>query len=135
MKIAKNVKIIICDDVRNELAGKISLMGIYSKDIFIQETPTVLPIIYFVIMLEDLQLSFRDIYLSLTLPAEPKPMTATYPAPSNLKIGSEVNLVIGYAPFKISGFGDCTFDVSFKKDEKPAISYSFAIKKSDIPKS
>ena len=103
-------------------------MGIYSKDIFVVQTPIILPIMYFVIMLEDLRQPVKDMHLSLTMPTEPKPITFNYPAPPNIIIGNDFNLVFGITPFKINGSGDCRFDLSIKKDSAPVISHSFAIK-------
>ena len=54
MKLAKSIKTIMCDDVRNEVGGKMSLMGIYGRDIIIAKTPVVLPTFHFLIMLEDI---------------------------------------------------------------------------------
>ena len=54
MKIAKKYKTLLCDDIRQEVGGKISLMGIYGRDIVVAKTPITLPQIHFVLMLEDI---------------------------------------------------------------------------------
>lgn len=35
--------VLFCDDIRNELGGKISLMGLYTKDLVVPEIPYILP--------------------------------------------------------------------------------------------
>lgn len=128
MKLAKSVKTIICDDVRNEVGSKMSLMGVYGKDIVINQTPAVLPSLYFVIMLENVQVVFKELYINLYMPTETNPISVNYPAPTNIEKGRDINLVIGLAPFKINSAGDCRFDLAIKKDADPLISYSFTIK-------
>lgn len=128
MKLATSIKTIMCDDVRSEVGGKMSLMGVYGKDIILSKTPAVLPAFCFVIMLEDIRLPFNELYINLIMPTEKNPVTFTYPAPPDIKKGGDINIVVGLAPFKINGAGDCRLDVAIKKDEKPVMSYSFNIK-------
>ena len=118
----------MCDDLRNEVGGKMSLMGVYGRDIIIAKIPAVLPTFHFVIMLEDIQIIFTEMYINLYMPTETNPTSFNYPAPPNIKKGSDINLVIGLAPFKINGAGDCRIDLAIKKDGDPVISYSFSIK-------
>lgn len=68
MKIAKEIKTILCDDVRQEVGGKMSLMGIYSKDIVVNKVPVVLPFINLVVMLEDIKEPFSNLFVSVIKP-------------------------------------------------------------------
>jgi hypothetical protein len=44
LKMNRNsISAIYCDDIRSELGGKVSLMGVYSGDMFFRELPGVLP--------------------------------------------------------------------------------------------
>lgn len=128
MKLAKNIKTIKCDDVRREVGGKMSLMGVYGNDIIIAETPFVLPSFHFVIMLEDIQIVFKEIYINLYMPTETNPISYKNPAPPGIKKGNDINLVIGLSPFKINSAGNCRLDLAVQKDEAPVISHSFTIK-------
>ncbi|MCE5275781.1 MAG: hypothetical protein LLG43_11680, partial [Deltaproteobacteria bacterium] len=94
----------------------------------ITQTPTTLPIVHLVIMLEKVTQSISELNISLHMPAEPKPISFDYPATPNAIIGKDLNIVIGIAPFKINAVGDCKFDIRIKKDSDPVISHSFAIK-------
>ena len=51
MKIAKKITTIVCDDARQEMGGKISLMGVYSGDLIVNKVPALLPTLSFVISL------------------------------------------------------------------------------------
>lgn len=42
-KSARHVEVIYCDDIRNEIGGKISLMGIYAGDMIVPSIPLILP--------------------------------------------------------------------------------------------
>ncbi|HPR53410.1 MAG TPA: hypothetical protein PLU81_16575 [Deltaproteobacteria bacterium] len=128
MKLAKNIKTLVCDDVRNEVGGKISLMGIYSSDMYVAQTPAILPSVYLVIMLEKVKQSFTELYISLYMPAEPNPISFEYPAVKGVKVGSDTNMVVGVTPFKINAVGDCRFEIRFKKDSDPVITHPFSIK-------
>lgn len=40
--MSPHVHVTYCDDIRNELGNKVSLMGVYGADMYVQEFPTVL---------------------------------------------------------------------------------------------
>lgn len=80
MKIAKKINTILCDDVRQEVGGKMSLMGIYSKDIIVNKVPATLPFINLVVMFEDIKEPFANLFVSVITPKS-EPTQLSYPAP------------------------------------------------------
>lgn len=127
MKVAKKIKTILCDDVRYEVGGKISLMGIYSKDIVVNKVPAVLPIINLVIMFEDIKENFEKLFVTIIIPKS-DPIKVSYPAPSDIEKGADVNLVIGLSPFKLNNTGKAKFELRFSEEEKASIVHHFSIK-------
>jgi hypothetical protein len=127
MKVAKSIKTILCDDVRHEVGGKISLMGIYSKDIVVNKVPVILPFINLVVMFENITEKFEKLFVTIVMPKS-DPIEVNYPAPPDLEKGKNVNLVLGLSPFKLNNTGKGKFEIRFSKDEKASIVYDFSIK-------
>ena len=127
MKVAKKIKTILCDDVRQEVGGKMSLMGIYSKDIVVNKVPTILPFINLVVMFEDLKEPFEKLFVTIVLPKS-DPIKVSYPAPNDIEKGKDVNLVLGLSPFKLNNIGKAKFELRFSEDEKTSIVHHFSIK-------
>ena len=100
MKIAKKIKTILCDDVRQEVGGKMSLMGIYSKDIIVNKVPAILPFINLVVMFEDIKEPFANLFVSVITPKS-EPVQVSYPPPSNIEKGKDINIIIGLSPFSL----------------------------------
>ena len=127
MKIAKKIKTILCDDVRQEVGGKMSIMGIYSKDIVVNKVPAILPSINLVVMFEDIKENFEKLFLTIVIPKS-DPIKVSYPAPPGLEKGKDVNLVLGLSPFKLNDTGKAKFEIRFSEDEKASIVHHFSIK-------
>jgi hypothetical protein len=127
MKIAKKITAILCDDVRQEVGGKMSLMGIYSNDIVVNKLPKILPFINIVVMLEGIKESFDKIFIDIVMPKS-DPIKLSYPAPPDLEKGKNLNLVIGLSPFKLNDAGSAKFEIRFTEDEKASMVHHFAIK-------
>jgi hypothetical protein len=45
--------IVMCDEVRIEMNGKLILMGVYTPDMTVAQLPTVAPVLTFFVMLQD----------------------------------------------------------------------------------
>ena len=63
LKIAKNVHFVICDDIRQEVGNKLSLMGIYNE-LILHKLPSMLRSFTIVIFLEKLILPFNKLILN-----------------------------------------------------------------------
>ncbi len=127
MKIAKNSKTILCDDVRHEVGGKMSLMGLYSQDIVVNKVPAILPSISLVIMFEDIKETFKKIYVTLIMPKS-EPIKVSYSAPADIAKGKDANIVLSLSPFKLNNTGKAKFELRFSEDEKAALVHHFLIK-------
>ena len=130
MKIAKKINTILCDDVRQEVGGKMSLMGIYSKDIIVNKVPAILPFINLVVMFEDIKEPFANLFVSVITPKS-EPIQLSYPAPKSLEKGKDVNIIIGLSPFRLNNIGPAKFEIRFSENKKAIIVHRFSIKTSD----
>ena len=117
MKIAKKINTILCDDVRQEVGGKMSLMGIYSKDIIVNKVPAILPFINLVVMFEDIKEPFANLFVSVITPKS-EPIQVSYPAPPGLEKGKDANIIIGLSPFRLNAIGPAKFEIRFSENEK-----------------
>ncbi|MBC2715673.1 MAG: hypothetical protein HF978_10215 [Desulfobacteraceae bacterium] len=118
MKRAKNISVIICDDVREEKGGKRSFMGIYGDNIIVKEIPKLLPQLHVVFLVEEIKEPFSDIRLEVKMP-EAKPVVMKFKVPV-LEVGKNWQISIGIVPFKIEKEGDGIFEIYFDKDKKPS---------------
>ena len=130
MKIAKKIKTILCDDVRQEVGGKMSLMGIYSKDIIVNKVPAILPFINLVVMFEEIKEPFANLFVSVITPKS-EPVQVSYPSPPNIEKGKDTNIIIGLSPFRLNDIGPARFEIRFSEKEKASIVHRFFIKTSD----
>lgn len=126
MKIAKEITTIICDDARQEIGGKISLMGVYSGDIVVNNIPAILPMFCLVAILVGIKREFSKLKSILTIPNS-KPVEFNMPAPSNLEIGTNSNLILALTPFKIESPGKGKFEIFVDEEDKPSIKHNFTI--------
>lgn len=126
LKIAKNVHFIICDDIRQEVGNKISLMGIYD-DLVVPKIPIVLRSFSIVIFLQKLILPFDKIVLTLKFP-EGKINEFTLDGPKNAKKGKNINLILGLAPLAINSEGKVTIIIRLPDDDERKIEHSFEIR-------
>jgi len=110
MKFAKKIHSIVCDDIREEINNKVSLMGVYGKEIIFNQLPAILPKLYFLIMIEDVSKKFSEVTLTLKLPGS-KTQIFKRPTPPKLKTGLNLNLIFGFSPFKVEKAGEARFEV------------------------
>jgi hypothetical protein len=128
MKIAKKYKTFLCDDIRQEVGNKISLMGIYGKDVVVESTPIVLRSIILVIMLEDIINPFPGLFIKVFMPGMEKPIMIKAEKPAGLKVGMDANISAIIAPFAIKEAGPAKFEVRFSENDKPWIVHKFNVK-------
>lgn len=128
--IAKNVFTIVCDDIREEIGGKTSLMGVYS-DIILRSLPVVLPKLSFAFILRGIKRKFSNIDFIVTLPnGNPiKVNTINFQQiETTIKIGGDCNLYMAMAPFHVKSAGKVKLELSFDEAVKPQIVHTFEIK-------
>jgi hypothetical protein len=128
MKIAKNIKVILCDDIRQELGNKISLMGLYSGMITINvKPPAALSKLHIVVMLEDIKEDCDSSIVKIALPKSNE-IEIKQKIPPIFKKGADVNLTFGIAPFLIADFGSAKIEITFIGKKKYTIVHKFEIK-------
>jgi hypothetical protein len=127
MKRAKNINVIICDDVREEKGGKRSFMGVYGENIIVRQMPKILPQLHVIFLIEEVIKPFSNIKLEVEMP-EGKPSIMNFDVPA-LEVGKNWQISLGIIPVKIEKEGDWTFKVYFDKDIKPSKTHKIKIKK------
>jgi hypothetical protein len=128
MKIANKFTSILCDDVRQEVHNKYSLMGIYEKDIVFDSLPALLPKLCLVVRLEDVGVAFQECKITLKAP-EMDPMEAQISTPG-ITVGQRVSIFGVFSPFRVKRVGQAKFEVRFDDRKRPSYVHEFEIKKS-----
>ena len=130
MKRAKNISVLICDDVREEAGGKRSFMGIYGDNIVVQEMPKLLPQLHVVFLIDEIKEPFSKIRLLVNMP-ESKPIKMEFAVPQ-LEVRKNWQISLGIVPFKIQKEGEGIFEVYFDEDKKPSKIHKVKLMKGDI---
>ncbi len=125
-KIAKVELVVLCDDIRDEVGNKKSLMGVYSNNIILKGVPATLPRICLFIGLTEIKRQFKNIHVRTKLPkTKPNSFALKEVPPTNL--GHNVSMGIIIAPFKVEAQGNARFEIRFDDDDKPSLVYKFTI--------
>ena len=127
MKIAKRMYSILCDDVREEKGGKLSLIGTYSKSIFFNKVPAIYPKICLVLVIEGLKDLLPEVKVVFKSP-ESKDETIILKTPSKVISDDDVRLVLVKSPLKINAVGKAKFQVYFGDAKRPSYTHNFEIK-------
>ena len=105
---ARHLEVIYCDDIREEVGGKISLMGIYTGDMIVSSMPLLLPKLCITVNAvtpigDPLQTLCINIYKEGV--TEPIISTGVIPIPDtphdNNSVWQAVNMVFALTPFQI----------------------------------
>ena len=125
-KIADNIYILVCDDVRHEVGNKVSIMGIYD-DIVLRETPAILPKINLAILLKGFKRNISKVQVKLKCPDGNDIDMPEMTIPPNKKTGSNYNLDICVAPLKVIEPGKFVWEIRFDGEKKPTIKHEMDI--------
>lgn len=111
---------VICDDIRQEINGKMMLIGVYTPNISIPQVPFVLPSLAFFQCFES------DRPANLTIRMRLEQMEVGRPLLEAMGMISVPRPGIGYAPLKlgnvqIPAFGTYTFTVTVEGEREPII--------------
>jgi len=133
MKRAKNITVIICDDVREEQGGKRSFMGIYGDSIIVHGMPKLLPQLHIVFLVEEIKEPFSNVRLEIKMPEskESKPVVMKFKVPA-IEKGKNWQISIGIVPFKIQKEGEVIFEFYFDEDKKPSKIHKIKLLKRDV---
>ena len=127
MKLSNKIYTILCDDIRSEEGNKLSLMGIYSREMIFKEIPAMLPKISLAIFMEEIKEYIPEMKIKFTIP-KADPITMSLPPPPDQKIGMHANFGFSFAPFKVSASGDAKIEIRFGEERRPTIVHKFNIK-------
>ena len=127
MKIAKRIFTILCDDVREEKSNKLTLVGVYSKDIVFKEIPSIYPKLCLVIFVEGIKDLFANVKVILKVP-ESEDIVIIMKPPQKISLNNNINLVLAVSPFRIKTTGLGQFQIYFGNAKKPSLIHEFEIK-------
>lgn len=127
MKIAKSAKVIVCDDIRQEVGGKHSLMGVYTG-IVVNSLPSTLFKLSFAIMLEEVKVPINDAKVTITFPKDESKVVDLGKPPTVPK-GKDLTINLFVAPVKILAEGVAELRIVFNNDDKLEITHKFNINK------
>ena len=122
---------IICDDIREEIRGKLSFIGIYGSNILVSKIPFVLPKLCFAI-------SYRDVKggdtfsIELINPSgEQLGKTITGTVPEKAKGNIKFYLFAIFSPLKVKQEGEYELVITCNNNEKWRHKLNFVIKMPD----
>lgn len=95
----------MCDDVRQELSGKISIMGIYDGEISVYSVPLMLPQLWFVLKWDISEGGFNDMIMRIELP-DGKTLGSFNAKSQPTLTHKQVLLYLALFPFQVSAAGD-----------------------------
>ncbi len=127
MSVAKTINTILCDDVRNEVGNKLSLIGIYTKDIIFKEMPAIYSKLCFVIFIKGLKELFTDVKVILKSP-ESDDIVMNMKVPPDASLNSDLVLTWAISPFRAKATGQAKFSIYFGGAKSPSLIHKFEIK-------
>ena len=126
MKLGNRVYTILCDDVRNEVGNKRSIIGLYRGNMIFQSVPAVLPQINLCVLIDGQKIIIPEGEVELRMP-EMNPIKISLPAPPNQKIGGDTVLQIVISPFRVKSTGEAKFYFRLEGDKRATITHRFNI--------
>jgi hypothetical protein len=132
MKYAKKMYVILCDDIRMEIDNKVSLMGVIPGDLIVEEIPSVMPLLAFMIVLEEPKVTFKKLELIIKTP-KAKPEVLDFEAPpEGYDKNEDIRMLFKLSPFRINAEGKVTIQIRFPDAQKATTVHTFNIVKDDV---
>jgi hypothetical protein len=120
MKIANNANIIFCDDIREEVGNKMSLMGIYSDKILVPSLPISFKSFNIIAFFDILKKPIKKFRFVITLP-DAKPVDLSGEPPPSAKEQKHAHIVLCLAPMRIENEGKATVEVYINDAKTPEV--------------
>lgn len=118
---SKKISILICDDVRHEIGGKVSIMGVYGKDIRFSKIPTTMRQLGIVVIMQNLERPLNSVHVTIKMPGNDdltKMITVPMePAPNNNKYDANLVMLVNAVPIKETG--EAKIELRESKGKKP----------------
>ena len=130
MMIAKEIVGILCDDVREEVGNKFSIMGIYDDDVVFSSLPSMLPKLCLVVQIKEMKINITTYKIKVFSPENDSPKEFNIPAPPIDDDHKNTRLIIALSPFRASKCGDARIEVFNDDEKKPFYIHKFGLKTS-----
>jgi len=127
MKLAKHINTIVCDDIRQESNEKLSLMGIYQKDIIVGNIPSILPTLCFMFTLEGVKTDLSGLKIEIKQSETVINLLKLDDFPENSEPIETVRLLAKITPFRINKEEKVVIQFMHPDLKQPKIIYSFKI--------
>ncbi|MFA6413389.1 MAG: hypothetical protein WCW53_11890 [Syntrophales bacterium] len=131
MKFAKEISVFLCDDIRQEVGNKVSLMGIYGKDVILPEIPFIFSKLCLLLSAKEVKRVINDLKVVIITPQNEQ-ITLEIPAPPNQKVPQDIQIGITMSPLNIKEEGEGKIEIFEKEESKPFISHHFNLKKHEL---
>ncbi len=131
MKIAKKIFTLVCDDIRLEVDGRISLMGVQDSDLVVDEIPYILPSLSIMISLEEMQTEISEINVIVKAPKVEAEKLKFAAPPDKAKDDKNAKLLVKLSPFRIKSEGDVKIQIKLPGAKKAVTIHSFKIVQSE----
>ena len=124
--------LIICDDIRAEVGNKVSLMGVYAKDIFVPKFPYTFPKLCFFVNYDYVK-SGDTFSVELLNPSGKRVSNAIKgEAPKNITGYVTFQLHAFFSPLNVEKEGNFTLRMIINDDQKSKKEIVFGIKQGKI---
>jgi hypothetical protein len=129
MKLAKKYYVIVCDDIRTEQEGKLSLMGVIPGDLIVNEIPCIVPNLSIIIVFEGV--NFNELKSSKIMvkgPTKKDQQTMLFDPPEQKtdKING-AKMIITMSPFRIKKEGKVKVQILTQNAKKAKTLHQFKI--------
>lgn len=111
---------ILCDDIRTETGNKVSLMGVYGREIRVAGAEAVIPRLSLYVRLSAAQPIQCSATLDVIGPGGASILGHAPPQLDNVKVSGEVNIGLGVGPLRLSTAGDHKMRLSLQSDSAGA---------------
>jgi hypothetical protein len=123
MDFFDSVNFLVCDDVREEIGGKSSYMGVYAENITVPHMPAFIRQICLVAIIKEIQGPITHVDALVTPPGlEPAKFKIHPPPPQDVM--RHLNIVVAVSPFRIKEEGDIIWELIFNKDNNMRLQHS-----------
>ncbi len=131
MILAKKFVTILCDDIRREVGGKASLIGVYNDVILVSAIPHIFSKLCLFVMLTDVNYKIMPAKLSVrvvTHENEPIELEMDFATPKQEGEAKNANIGIELSPFHVKCAGETKFEIRINDQEKPVIIHKVLFK-------
>lgn len=115
-KKSKLIDCFLCDDVRQEITGKTTFVGVYGTDVVVPMVPFIMPGLYIVSKWDISGGLFNDVTFRIEMPDKKQLGHIKAMAPQNVK-GPQLLMHLALIPFQIQVAG--VYKVYIKIDDEP----------------